>query len=301
MERAIFPQVDSILAQQGVQVSLRACDDLSDDDSYEILCNYASRFENVKVSQNMCRLGVGSNFMQMVYEADANQFDYFAFSDQDDVWLPEKLAVAVETIASTDGRKVPSIGMPVLYCSDLLNVDEQLKNPEPELEALAEDGRQASPLVRNRYSGCTMVFNRGQLLLMQAFHPDSLPRIHDAWAYLIAFYCGNVVVDRDHALILRRITGANQEGATVPGKDVKNASVAKIISPSDRRLTAAAGLLLRGYVRYMDEGTRNLIESFCMYRKNLLYRMRWVFSSSYESLSWLDTLLVRIKFLIGRI
>lgn len=303
-ERHLSEQVDSVLAQQGVRVSLRVCDDLSDDTTYAILSDYASRCENVKVSQNRSRLGVGLNFMQMVYEADSEEFDYFAFSDQDDVWLPEKLAVAGETIdrlEASRGRTIPGIGMPVLYCSDLMNVDERLNNPTSELEALVDDNLPASPLVRNRYSGCTMVFNRAQLLLMQSFRPASFPRIHDAWSYLIAFYCGNVVVDRNHALILRRITGANQEGATVPGKDVKNASVVKVFSHSERSRTAAASLLLKGYGRYMDEETRGLVESFCKYRNNIFSRMHWAFSNSYESLSWLDTLLVRTKFLIGRI
>lgn len=304
-ERYLSEQVDSILGQRDVIVTLRVCDDCSDDGTYGILSGYARNHSNVCASQNEHRLGIGLNFMQMVYEASPDEYDFYAFSDQDDVWLPEKITTAIEAIESAKaggGKEIQGFGKPVLYCSDLLDVDEHLENPVRELTHIASIGKyRASALVKNRYSGCTMVFDRGLLKLAQLHKEENFYRNHDAWLFLLAYYCGNVVVDEDHALILRRITGQNSEGALFPGRDVRKVSLRRAFQPPEREASKVASQLLVGYGDYMSEKDRALMSSFCSYASSFGKRIRWALSRSYRSLSPIDTLLIRVKFLLGRL
>lgn len=298
-------QIESILSQEDVAVTLRICDDRSDDETASILNDYSHSDSRVVATVNQERLGVARNFMQMVYSVNPNDFDYYAFSDQDDVWLPGKLRTAVTSISAKEtdaaSKKIEGIGIPVLYCSELFDVDECLQNPVPELSRLSNDiSHRASLLIRNRYSGCTMVFNRAHLMLTNYYPLDSFPRIHDVWMALLSYYCGNLVIDYDHPLILRRITGSNTEGATVRGKDLKSASISSLAKPSKSAARSTARLLLQGYSKFMSKSDRELIDSFCSYADKLLTRIKWAFSGNYRSLSPLDTLLARVKFLFAR-
>lgn len=51
---------------------------------------------------------------------NAGEFDYYAFCDQDDVWVSNKLTIALNKIEERENS------IPLLYCSNLRVVDEQL-------------------------------------------------------------------------------------------------------------------------------------------------------------------------------
>lgn len=295
-----------MLAQEGVDITLRISDDNSSDSTYEICRNYKLADSRVSIKLNMPGLGVALNFMSMLYEANAEDYDYFAFSDQDDYWLPQKLATAISKITENEkgefSKKLLEFGTPVLYCSELLNVDSNLRNPVPELANLQIDlSKRATPLIRNFFSGCTMVMNRAMLKLIQSYKCTQYPRIHDAWCAMIAYYCGNFTVDFESPLILRRNTGLNQVGAFYPGKDIEKASVFHLKDQPKHDRVESANLLLEGYSNYMTEDDRELVKGFVGYNESLNSRVRWAVSKKYQKATMKETLLDRAKFLLGRI
>lgn len=303
--RYVREQIESILVQQNVDVTLQISDDDSGDDTVALCREYEAAGCPVHVKVNSPRLGVGMNFMSMVYCADADSYDAFAFSDQDDFWLSDKLSIAIETIHSfknsPDARHVSGYGTPILYCSDLLNVDENLENPEAELASLSIDtSKRATPLIRNWYSGCTMVFNSDMVRLLQRKQYESFARIHDAWAAMIAEYCGNLVVDFDHHEILRRNSGHNVVGALHEGKDFENTSITHLSKVATHACREAAIRIAQDYGDLLSEADRELIASFASYDRSLFQRLRWAFSSEYEALTLPETLLIRIKLLADR-
>ena len=305
-EKWLSEQIDSILKQRGVDVTLQICDDRSTDGTFQVADAYQQEFDNIIATQNAENLGVGKNFMQMVYEVNAEDYDYFAFSDQDDVWLPEKLQVAIEKIEKAkkddDLKTIEGVGTPILYCSDIQNVDENLKNPKRELASMQLDETlRATPLLRNWHSGCSFVFNRSMLKLCQKANVKDTFRNHDAWLYLIAFYCGNTIVDLQNALILRRLTSTNTVGEIAAGTDVKKAKVAHVAQQPKQNMKKCASVLYDEYKNYFSNSDRAMIESFLRYDSLLKERLKWVFSNSYASLSHADTLLLRAKLMLGRL
>lgn len=95
-------QVNSILVQQDVDVTIFISIDPSVDGS-EVLCDmFAQQHVNIIVLPNAGKFGgAAKNFFRLIRDVDFSGFDYFAFADQDDVWFEDKLINAVNKIVET--------------------------------------------------------------------------------------------------------------------------------------------------------------------------------------------------------
>lgn len=94
--RHLAAQLDSIAAQSLLPIELQIGDDGSTDETEDVVADFArgAPFE-VVFHRNPTRLGYGENFLEAARRCSG---DWIAFSDQDDVWLPEKLATCAETL-----------------------------------------------------------------------------------------------------------------------------------------------------------------------------------------------------------
>lgn len=85
-------QIDSILRQVGVDVTIFLSVDQSSDGSHAWCLALAESHLNVQVLPYGERFGgAGPNFYRLLRDVDLSGFDYLSFSDQDDIWHPEKL------------------------------------------------------------------------------------------------------------------------------------------------------------------------------------------------------------------
>ncbi|SFV77534.1 Alpha-L-Rha alpha-1,3-L-rhamnosyltransferase [hydrothermal vent metagenome] len=97
----IEEQIDSINSQTKVDVDLFVSVDLSTDGTYEWCQKLANERANVNLLPYGERFGgAAKNFFHLIREVDFSAYDYVALADQDDVWLPNKLIHAIETIKS---------------------------------------------------------------------------------------------------------------------------------------------------------------------------------------------------------
>ena len=113
-EKYLKEQIDSILAQKNVEVTIRVRDDGSTDGTIRILEEYQKCGKlNWYSSTNM---GPAKSFLDLVYNAPL-KYDYYAFCDQDDYWKEDKLYKAIERLEHFDDK-------PALYHCELEIVDE---------------------------------------------------------------------------------------------------------------------------------------------------------------------------------
>ena len=144
----IGEQLESILSQSGVEVSVFISVDFSDDNTFEICNDYKRRFNNVHVLEYGDSYGSAAlNFFRLVRDVDASSFDYIAFSDQDDVWLPEKMHRAINVL-SNEGADC--------YASDLTlwengKIGKKLTKSQKQ--------RMYDYIFQGASAGCTYVFN----------------------------------------------------------------------------------------------------------------------------------------------
>lgn len=116
-EKYLCDQINSILNQTYENIELYIRDDASTDSTPYILKKYEN-IENVHIELSENNLGYPKCFFYLT-ESDIDA-DFYMFSDQDDVWFPEKVSMAVEKLSMEDKQK------PVAYFSNYLICDEDL-------------------------------------------------------------------------------------------------------------------------------------------------------------------------------
>jgi len=85
-------QLDSILDQAGVDVTVYVSVDKSSDGTFEWFCELAQvNTRVVPLAYGEVFGGAAKNFFRLLRDVDLKPFDYIAFADQDDIWLPNKL------------------------------------------------------------------------------------------------------------------------------------------------------------------------------------------------------------------
>lgn len=192
-------QIDSILGQEGVNIHLLVRDDGSKDDSVSILNDYASKDKRVEVvaEQNLGCLG---SFNALVDMACARkEYDYFAFSDQDDVWLPHKLESGILSLSECDDEEKQ---LPQMYFCNMMIADGEAKPLFP-LWKYPLKMKRANMLKTNKAAGCTIVFNR-TMAEMYNQRPAVAPSLHDTWMMFIALFFGKVYYDHECHIYYRQ-------------------------------------------------------------------------------------------------
>jgi glycosyltransferase involved in cell wall biosynthesis len=198
-ERFVVEQLQSILAQLPADGRILVRDDGSSDKTVEVIESLGDPRITVTRGQN---LGFSQSFLTLLAQAPTDA-DMVMFSDQDDVWLPHKIARAWQGL-------LPLAGSPALYGSRQMLTDEALR-PLHATETWPRGPSFASALTENIITGCTAAMNRPAVTLLQR---AGIPRgvlLHDWWVYLVISAFGAVVFD-DEPTLLYRQHGRNQIG-----------------------------------------------------------------------------------------
>ncbi|MGI4755376.1 MAG: glycosyltransferase family 2 protein [Janthinobacterium lividum] len=198
-EQFLEEQIDSLLEQTYQNIMIVARDDGSQDSTREILQLYAEKqpgkFTVLPASQP-----TGAPQLNFLHLMQASSASFIMFSDQDDVWDVDKVAVSIKqmkNMISTHGNDKP-----LLVFSDLMVVDEDLSVISPSFwkdTHLRPNAVQdlSSLLRQNVVTGNTMLINRPLLNLALSMTSDSI--MHDWWIALAANSFG-------HASYLARTT-----------------------------------------------------------------------------------------------
>jgi rhamnosyltransferase len=102
-DKYIFNQISSILNQCDLLLDVVLSVDVSQDNSCELIMQLTRQYHNVSYLSYGNRYGsAGQNFFRLIHDVDFTGYDYIAFADQDDIWLPNKLSSAVEMLKQTN-------------------------------------------------------------------------------------------------------------------------------------------------------------------------------------------------------
>jgi len=199
-------QLLSLDAQTYSNIKLYIRDDCSPTVSYAEIqsciqdCIQAFPYEIARNEKNM---GSNKTFERLTQEAEG---DFFAYCDQDDVWLPEKLEKLEEQLES---------GTADLICSDVVLIDgegrefaQSIAEIRPRHIFLQGEGLASTLVYRNFVIGCTMLVRRS---LAQKALPFVQTMVHDHYLALFCSLHGSIAVCSEH-LVRYRIHGNNQTG-----------------------------------------------------------------------------------------
>ena len=104
-EKYIKEQLQSLSNQTSLPFELVVGDDGSTDATLDILKEFCAHAPfPVRIHQNQANLGFARNFLDTARRCKG---DWIAFCDQDDVWLPDKLATVIQAIEHTPNCRYP--------------------------------------------------------------------------------------------------------------------------------------------------------------------------------------------------
>lgn len=214
--RYLTEQIDSLLQQVGCDWRLYVSDDGSTDETLSILKSYQDRLGTAKIliRQGPSR-GYAINFLSLAADKSIRA-DYYAFCDQDDVWLPNKLEVAIDSL------KQCAEARPALYCGRTRYTTNQLK-PYGLSPCFAFPPCFRNALVQSIAGGNTMLFNQMSKVIVEKSGVRTIVS-HDWWLYQLVSGCGGVVVYDPVPYILYR-----QHGDALIGENQKLLARAKRI------------------------------------------------------------------------
>ncbi len=282
-EAFLAAQLDSLLAQTGVEVEVFARDDGSSDATLGILAAYARHWPQLAHPMTGPNLGPAASFMSLLAAAPEG-FDGYAFCDQDDVWLPEKLVRAVSALSGADG--------PALYCSRVMCVDAALRPQGP--APIKSDGRFEHLLFENIAFGASVVMNAKAAALVRSRPPASGAIMHDWWSALVVSAFGSVIYDERPGLLYRQ-HGDNQIGQS-PSRVGEWVRLARVFARDPRRfypIHAQAAEFLRLFGRDLDPGRRRLAEALVESKRSLGARLAYAASGKIVRADPLGALVAR--------
>jgi glycosyltransferase involved in cell wall biosynthesis len=277
-----LPQLlNSLVSQTYPDVLLNIRDDGSTDETCEILRMFATGRSNVRMMRGT-RLGPALSFLELLRNTD---FDcqFFAFCDQDDVWLPKKLEDAIRLLQQYSPEE------PLMYCSAVEYVDSNLRHlgySKP-LRRLGF----ANALVENVATGCTQVMNRRARDLIVENMP-SRPLMHDWWCYLVVSALGRVIYG-DKPQVKYRQHASNTMGAR---KGLLHATKIRLTRLLCRNLgfTEQASDFHQLFRDELKEEDRKMLQEFLEARNGFSRRVRCAARVGVRRQSKIDGALLRL-------
>lgn len=271
-EKFLRKQLDSIINQENVSVYLLIRDDGSTDGTLQILDEYKSLYPHIITIYKGVNIGCARSFRYLMEQANAFALflpDFYAFCDQDDIWMNDKLERAANALSIYDST------LPNLFFSHFKEIDEWGNELYTEDKAFNFSFGEA--LIMNPSVGCTQVFNKVCLENSLRCNPPQAI-LHDWWIYSLCLaLSGNVIYDCD-ALVLYRQHSSNVLGARHISRFRKLYNW--LYKKNNNLCMHLAESIYNNYGSQMNSVNRRLVRLCLEYKKSIFCRFRLLVSLS---------------------
>ncbi|MGP6146535.1 glycosyltransferase [Jeotgalibaca sp. A122] len=286
-EKYLLEQLNSLISQVGVEVSILVRDDGSTDATRSILEEWQDKGlltwyegENLKPAMS---------FLDLVKHAPKS--DYYAYCDQDDVWFEDKLITAVTALDKFDSQQLN------LYTSTYDVVDDQLGFIQQRDMHFETPLTLPSTILERCPSGCTMVFNYALKNMVARKKPDFI-RMHDYWTLMITeAFGGNIVADAESRILYRQ----HANNSVGHGKGIKT-EIKRLVNSAvngDNERQRQAKSLYDCYHDILPEKSIKQLEKVINYRDSFKNRLDLAFDKEFRSTSLKPNMLFVGSVLLG--
>ncbi len=287
-EKYLRQQIESILAQRfdnlsflkaNVNLELYIRDDGSKDNTKDILQEYERRDEvHVFFGENV---GITASYFELIKLS--GEHDYYSLSDQDDVWLADKLECALKALE--EQKRKQGEGLPLLYGCQSYLVDENLKKTGQLTQKQLRPLTIYNTAIQNILLGHNQVFNTVLAKVLSSKELDySEIYAHDMWITQVASITGKIIFENEPHTFYRQ-HGENELGYG-GGAGTIRWLIARIrrVGKGESRLVGKQARYLSGLFNLRLQGEIDLKKFFsghlsffekCRYlKKGKLYRQK---------------------------
>jgi rhamnosyltransferase len=175
-------QINSIVGQVGVRVKLYWADDSGSRDEYDRVKALLNKYEHLDVTPHLENKGANLNFLHLLEVSNDSEVDFYAFSDQDDIWESDKLIRHAVVLAQFDGK------IACTHSTSRLQVDGKQKPGRN----LCQAHELRTLLAENCFQGCTMMINRLTRKLILGLSTEGISW-YDWWIGSIVSIAGKTI------------------------------------------------------------------------------------------------------------
>ncbi len=288
-EKYLSEQLESLIKQTYKNIKIIIRDDGSKDNTINIIKDFKKNNDNIVLIE-----GENKGFIKSFFELInlAEDADYYAYCDQDDVWMEDKIERAVEFLSKTNKNK------PALYFSNSDYYDENMN-----YLATAEKNKVynfRNSLVECVTQGMTMIINNKTRKLIKANNPQN-SLYHDWWTYMICSGFGEIIYDNKSLVKYRR----HNKSVTVEGKSKIELFIWRVkkflIGDSLKQIKKQLQEYEKLYSNELNEEDKKLLQLFTKNKYNFIIAIRKTFYPKRFRRRVIDEIAVRILFLFGRL
>ena len=291
-EKYIEQQIQSILQQDiDCDLTLVIRDDGSSDNTVGIIKEKQAH-DNRLILLVEKNIGLNRSYFELLKYAHDNfpGCRYFALSDQDDVWDPEKIQVGV--------NKIREIGnQPALYGSASRPVDQNL-NPLESKRKILRPITFYNSIIQNFIAGHTFVFNHELLDLVYKADATRMHG-HDSFILNVALLSGTLVYDENSYVNYRQHSN-NQLGTA-------NRGIISWIAERLKRIKKGDAVQYGRQIEYIDEYCANMmtveqkeeVDNMLQSRKSFVTRLGYVFTRKVYRQERFDDFAFCLLYLMG--
>lgn len=281
-ERYLREQLDSILTQRDIELSIHIRDDGSTDNTVSIIKEYSKNHNNIYLVTGD-NIGYKRSFMELVYSV--GESDFYAFSDQDDVWDERKLIVMTDKLKR-------HVGIPALCYSEVTFLDEELHSIVGGHQKQGAPPTKMKNLFQTFSQGSAMVFNHELMKLVKMYRIKQ-DLSHDFWIPLLCNFLGVFVyVDEPYTKYRKHNDAVTVQDRKHYWKKLMDGFL------KGEHVENPAMELIEGYGELLSAEDKELLNKISSYNKNVLSVVR---NSSIGRNTIKGTVLLKLAFLTGRV
>ncbi|MEK3675533.1 glycosyltransferase family 2 protein [Paenibacillus sp. FSL R10-2771] len=294
-EKYITAQIESILRQsyQGSKLLIR--DDGSKDNTVTLIERYSKKYPEKIHFLSGPNIGVKKSFFELLQQADPNCM-YYSFCDQDDIWLEDKLSIAISALNKEKQNQ------PLLYFAPTHLTNEDLIPQKIWPKHVDVRPSFYNALVDNIVVGTTATINNKSRDLLLAKKPNFLNVImHDWWSYLCVSALGKVIYGNEPAVLYRQHQG-NVIGGDKDWKAVVRRKLSSYSKNKGKKILYNQALeFMDCYGEYLSEEKKNQLKLFITPRPSYISRIKYLRESKLYRQSLYGNILLKYLIFTGYI
>lgn len=282
----IEEQIESIYGQSYKEIELYVRDDGSEKAFVEQLRTLQDKYGFTLIEGD--NVGFVQSFMEMLKIVE--NADYYAFADQDDIWMSDKLKCAIDWLNKEERDSIP-----LLFhgAYDIIESDSRKKIKRFYYSEEGYDFRRS--ITENHYSGFSMVINRTLRKLMLQGNPHKIG-YHDWWAAMITKALGKACFD-EHVAAHHRAHGDNVTTFNI--KTRFQWLIRSVIDESDIHKRCVE--FDRCFGNILSEKKKSVLDMFSNDRYDFYVAMKKCFYPKRWRPIWSSELVLRLLMLVGKV
>jgi len=267
----ISEQIESILSQKYVEVKLFIRDDGSTDNTLELVNRFEYNTDSKVFIIRGKNVGFAKSFYELVHLAPTA--DFYAFADQDDVWLPEKLFKCLKFLTDND--------KPQLCFSECIVTDANLESIKYGHHNGVHIADKYYNFFINPAQGCSMVFNKKAKDLFVLANEDMI-EYHDHWLFSLCSFFGDVFYESE-PLFYYRQHGDNQVGHITSFKESVRHRI-KMLKKDTHHIERNAKEMLRLFNNDLNDEEKEFFKLIASYRNGIRAKYKLLTNKSIKKI-----------------